>query len=133
MREKTSFSAVFTQSTRVGFMLGLMVASGLASALMASRPSHAEDDYVRSMRSEGHKLEQLDRRPATTDKKNVNGPILHGPIKDFEAALMQDSPDSYRIYQQLSSEKREAVFKFYLGERNLKPVRRRIIDLRLGG
>jgi hypothetical protein len=79
------------------------------------------------MRSEGHKLEQLDRRPATTAKKNAND-----PIKDFEAALMQDSPDSYRIYQQLSPEKREAVFKFYLGERNLKPVRRRIIDLRLG-
>jgi hypothetical protein len=33
MREKTSFSAVLTQSTRVGFMLGLMIASGLASAL----------------------------------------------------------------------------------------------------
>jgi hypothetical protein len=127
MREKISFSAVFTQSTRVGFMLGLMIASGLASALMASHPSHAEDDYVRSMRTEGHKLEQPDRRPATTDEKTVDG-----PIKDFEAALMQDSPDSYRIYRQLSSEKREAVFKFYLEERNLKPVRRRIIDLRLG-
>ena len=94
---------------------------------MASRPSHAEDDYVRSMRSEGHKLEQLDRRPATTDEKNAAI-----PIKDFEAALIQDSPDSYRIYQQLSSEKRQTVFKLYLEERNLKTVRRRIIDLRLG-
>ncbi|HJW82631.1 MAG TPA: hypothetical protein VJ396_10365 [Acidiferrobacterales bacterium] len=128
MRAPTPLSALVSKSTRLSVILGLTVASGLASALMASRPSHAEDDYVRSMRSEGQKLEQLDRRPATADEKNADI-----PIKDFEAALIQDSPDSYRIYQQLSSEKRQAVFKFYLEERNLKPVRRRIIDLRLGG
>lgn len=126
MRAKTPLSAVLTKSTRLGVILGLMVASGLASALMASRPSHADDDYVRSMRSEGHKLEQLDRRPASTDED------ANQPIKNFEATLMLDSPDSYRIYQQLTPEKRQAVFKFYLEERNLKSVRRRIIDLRLG-
>lgn len=128
MRAKTPLSAVLAKATRLSVIFALMVTSGLASTLMASRPSHADDDYVRSMRSEGHKLEQLDRRPATADEKNAGI-----SIKDFEAALIQDSPDSYRIYQQLSSEKRQAVFKLYLEERNLKTVRRRIIDLRLGG
>ena len=127
MRAPTPLSDLVSKSTRLSVILGLTVASGLASALVASRPSHAEDDYVRSMRSEGQKLEQLDRRPATADEKNAGI-----PIKDFEAALIQDSPDSYRIYQQLSSEKRQTVFKLYLEERNLKTVRRRIIDLRLG-
>ncbi|MEK7759195.1 MAG: hypothetical protein AAB304_06295 [Pseudomonadota bacterium] len=127
MRAKTPLSAVLAKATRLSVIFALLVTSGLASALMASRPSHADDDYVRSMRSEGHKLEQLDRRPATADEKNAGI-----PIKDFEAALIQDSPDSYRIYQQLSSEKRQTVFKLYLEERNLKTVRRRIIDLRLG-
>ncbi len=119
--------AVLANSARLGIILGLLVASGLVSALMSSRPSHAEDDYLRSIRSEGHRLEQLDRRPATTDENNADI-----AVKDFEAALIQDSPDSYRIYQQLSPEKRQAVFKLYLEERNLKTVRRRIIDLRLG-
>lgn len=127
MRAPTPLSDLVSKSTRLSVILGLTVASGLASALMASRPSHAEDDYVRSMRSEGQKLEQLDRRPATTAEKNADN-----AIKDFETALMQDSPDSYRIYQQLSPEKRQAAFKFYLEEHNLKTVRRRIIDLRLG-
>ncbi len=127
MRAKSPLSAVLAKSMRLSVILGLTFAGGLASALMASRPSHADHDYAHSIRSEGDKLEPLDRRPATTDEKNAGI-----TIKDFEATLMQDSPDSYRIYQQLSAEKRQAVFKFYLEERNLKPVRRRIIDLRLG-
>jgi hypothetical protein len=129
MHTATSLSVLLAKSTRLSVILALMVVSSLASALVASRPSHADDDeYVRSMRSEGHKLEQLDRPPATADEKNTDT-----LVKDFEAALIQDSPDSYRIYQQLTPEKRQAVFKLYLEERNLKTVRRRIIDLRLGG
>jgi hypothetical protein len=127
MRTKSPLSAILTKSTHLGILLALLVVSGLASALMTSSPSHAEDDYLRSIRSEGHKLEQLDRRTATANEDNADI-----PVREFEAALMQDSPDSYRIYQQLTSEKRQAVFKFYLEERNLKSVRRRIIDLRLG-
>jgi hypothetical protein len=128
MRTKKPLSPVLAKSTRLNVILALLAASGLAGGLMTARPSHAEDDYLRSIRSEGHKLEQLDRRPATTDEKSADV-----PLKDFEAALIQDSPDSYRIYQQLAPEKRQAVYKFYLEERNLKAVRRRIIDLRLGG
>lgn len=127
MRVNTLLSVVLAKSSRWRAVLGLLVASGLTSALMISRPSHAEDEYLRSIRSEGHKLEQLDRRPGTTDDKR--GTL---PVKDFEAALMLDSPDSYRIYQQLTQEKRQAVFELYLEKHDLKAVRRRIIDLRLG-
>jgi len=129
MRTATSLTALFAKYTRPSIVLALMVMSSLASALMVSRPLRADDDeYVRSMRTEGHKLEQLDRRPAAADEKYTDT-----TVRDFEAALIQDSPDSYRIYQQLTPEKRQAVLKFYLEERNLKTVRRRIIDLRLGG
>jgi len=127
MRTKKPLSAIPNPPLRLSIILALLAASGLASALTASRPAHADHDYDHSMRLEGNKLERLDQSPATADEKKTGV-----SIKDFEAALLQDSPDSYRIYQQLSAEKRMAVFKFYLEERNLKPVRRRIIDLRLG-
>lgn len=127
MRATSLFTARFVKSTRPGIILGATITSSLASALMTSRPSRAEEDYVHSIRSEGHNLEQLDRRLATIDEKTVDG-----PIKDFETLLLKDSPDSYRIYQQLTTEERQSVFNFYQKERNLKLVRHRIIDLRLG-
>ena len=127
MRATSLFSAGFVKSARLGIILGVTITSSLASALMTSRPSHADEDYVHSIRSEGHNLEQLDRRLATIDEKPVDG-----PIKDFERALLKDSPGSYRIYQQLTAEKRQAVFNYDLQEHHLKLVRRRIIDLRLG-
>jgi hypothetical protein len=94
---------------------------------MSSRPLlAADDDYLRSIRSEGHRLEQLDRQPGAADEK------AEKPVKDFEANLLLESPESYRLYQQLTSEKRQAVFQLYQQQRDLKPVRRRIIELRLG-
>ncbi len=122
MREQIFFSAGFGKYTRLCAMLDLMV----ASALMTSRPSHAESDYERTIRSEGHKLEPINRNPAAADENTDK------LVKDFEEALLKNFPNNYRMYQQLTPEKRRAVFKLYLENRDFKIVRRRIIDLRFG-
>jgi len=109
-------------------MLSLAVAVGLFSALWAASAVHAaDDDYMRGIRSEALKLEQLDRPPATADESIMK------PVKDFEAALLLESPESYRLYQQLVAEKRLTVYQHYQQTRDFKSVRRRIIELRLGG
>jgi len=111
--------------TRLVALLCLTITSGLAGALVASQPSHADDDYLRGIRAEGHKLETLDHKSSAED-------AITKPVRDFEAALLLESPESFRLYQQLPAEKRAAVFQIYLQARDLQPVRRRIVELRLG-
>ncbi len=111
--------------TRLVILLCLTITSSLAVGLMASRPSHAEDDYLRGIRAEGHKLEKLDQKQTAEEEAAK-------PIRDFEAALLLDSPESFRLYQQLTAEKRAVAFQLYLQTHNLVPVRRRIVELRLG-
>jgi len=108
-------------------LLSLTVAFALFSALLPAGAAHADDDYMRSIRSEALKLEQLDRPPATADESIMK------PVKDFESALLQESPESYRLYQQLVAEKRLSVYQHYQQTHDFKSVRRRIIELRLGG
>lgn len=115
----------FAWPTRLVVLLCLTITSSLAVGLMASRPSHAEDDYLRGIRAEGHKLEKLDHKSSAEDE-------VAKPIRDFEAALLLDSPESFRLYQQLPTEKRAVVFQVYQQTLNLVPVRRRIVELRLG-
>jgi hypothetical protein len=105
---------------------GLIVACALFGTLLSARPAYADDDYMRSIRSEAQKLEPLDRPPAAADDS------LEKTVKDFESALLLESPDSFRLYQQLPSEKRLTVFQLYQQTHDFMSVRRRIIELRLG-
>lgn len=107
-------------------VLGLLALGGLLSGALHTVDSLADDDYVRSIRSEAQKVEQLDQRPSTTDVQTENR------VKEFESALLLDSPNNFRLYQQLTPEKRLNVFQFYSKGRDIQAVQRRIIELRLG-
>jgi hypothetical protein len=112
--------------TQLITILGLAITCVLFGMLLRAQPAHADDDYMRSIRSEAQKLEPLDRPPATADDS------LEKTFKDFESALLLESPDSFRLYQQLPSEKRLTVYQLYQQTHDFMSVRRRIIELRLG-
>ena len=125
MPTRPCFPSGLAVPIRLAVILCLTITSGLAGALVASRPSHADDDYLRGIRAEGHKLEALDHKSSAEDDAAK-------PVRDFEATLLLDSPECFRLYQQLPVEKRATVFQHYLQARDLRSVRRRIVELRLG-
>jgi hypothetical protein len=122
MHRKSPFQSRLASAARLSTILSLSI----ACALLSARAAHADDDYERSIRSEAQKLESLDKQSIKTDES------IEKPVKDFEAALLLESPESFRLYQQLPSEKRQTVFQLYQQTHDLKSVRRRIIELRLG-
>jgi hypothetical protein len=127
MHRNSPFQARCLPPARLNTILSLTIAVGLFSALLTAGAAHADDDYMRGIRSEALKLEQLDRPPSAADESVMK------PVKDFESALLLESPESYRLYQQLVPEKRLTVFQHYQQTHDFKSVRRRIIELRLGG
>jgi|WetSurMetagenome_2_1015567.scaffolds.fasta_scaffold1097554_1 hypothetical protein len=122
MHRKSPFQSRLANAARLSTILSLSI----ACALLCARAAHADDDYERSIRSEAQKLDPLDKQPSTTDASPEK------PVKDFEAGLLLESPESFRLYQQLPSEKRLTVFQLYQQTHDFKSVRRRIIELRLG-
>ena len=102
----------------------LALVMGLASGLLMTNALFAEDDYMRSIRSEAATVEKLDQHASSEKSEQL--------LKDFESALLLDSPNSYRLYQQLKPEGRMAVFQNYSKTKDLQSVQRQIIDLRLG-
>jgi hypothetical protein len=123
MHRKSPFRSRLASAARLSTILSL----SLACALLSARAVQADDDYERSIRSEAQKLEPLNKPPINTDES------IEKPVKEFEAALLLESPESLRLYQQLPPEKRLTVFQLYLQTHDFKSVRRRIIELRLGG
>jgi hypothetical protein len=122
MHKKSPFQSRLASAARLSTLLSLSI----ACALLCVRAAHADDDYERSIRSEAQKLDPLDKQPSATDANPEK------PVKDFEAGLLLESPESFRLYQQLPSEKRLTVFQLYQQTHDFKSVRRRIIELRLG-
>jgi hypothetical protein len=126
MRRNLFIQARSFTLTQLITLLGVAIACVLFGTLLPAQPAHADDDYMRSIRSEAQKLEPLDQHSNTGSDSDDKS------LRDFEAALLQDSPDSFRLYQQLAPEKRLTVFQLYQQSHDLTSVRRRIIELRLG-
>lgn len=107
-----------------------------AGAMLYPAPSVAYDDeYTRAIRSEGSKLQAINRSPETpAEPAAPAAPAANGRTQaEFEAELRAQAAASRRFYDELDTSRKRLVYDYYLKEGGVtENVRRFIVKLRLG-